>query len=785
MKKKLLLFILLMLLFPNIVQAKDKCYALDGDGKTFGNEIVCDSEHFYVLGSTEDSIRLLSKYNLYTGIIIYREQFDKVANEGKAYNQICNEIAENNNAIAKIDDFYTSEDYCFYYKTIDDSDGIYQSKNALSAHWDKDDNYLYPQVGDIYMESYNDYTVSSNPVVENTSFYDFTIPGTSTYNVGSKLKKYKNTLNDLGITINNIELLPVSELYSIIQRESNKSLPLKTWGDEVASQTGNYNIQGVFGGLKEYIPEKYSWLYSTTYWNSTIFKASNTYNQKYYVFTAEMGKLCGAGFAFCAPTTTLGCGIRPVITIPTDELDQTHIVDNTCDINNISLDSISLVSTNGEAKVLKEASIQDNRIKLSFQVRSINDSVKYKLTVTNNSNVDYYVDSNSFRVDGSSLDYEIQYDGTDKIEPHTSKEIYLLYSYNNYLDESKFENGIYSEKNNSTINITEKETLNIPNTIKYASRIMIIILIISLVIISIILYKNDKKNKATLSLIIALLLIPIYSNASCMIELKVNSNIEILKKNEYELISGDKDNLVIGDVIRLAGKDDFYVVTTDENTVTLLAKYNLYAGACDLNGTKTIIPNSNPDYLWQAKTKELSDSCDLPFSGSSNNNSSKGYWYGKVGIGDDYLYQGSYNTPAHYYEGNFPYVYSENYVSQPNFQVDSFTPSSNRGYSLAYYVTNYKKLLEENGYKIKEARLLSYDEASSRELFNCDTMNYCTREANKTFICETNFWLGSANSDLTVWYISQCGIETQSFYDIYYGVRPVIVIEKSMLNFKD
>ena len=75
---------------------------------------------------------------------------------------------------------------------------------------------------------------------------------------------------------------------------------------------------------KSFIPNDYSWLYSTTYWNSTVFNDNglrpSTFRNTYFVFTAEQGKLCGAGFQTCAPETTLGCGVRPVITINSEDI---------------------------------------------------------------------------------------------------------------------------------------------------------------------------------------------------------------------------------------------------------------------------------------------------------------------------------------------------------------------------------------------------------------------------------------------------------------------------------
>lgn len=266
--------------------------------------------------------------------------------------EICREYAISNNGEYYDSYTYDNKIYCSYYVT-DDSYSLLQREDAKSAHWDADLNYLYPQVGDVYMfqngnaTSYNmlfEYGISKNinPVQPDTGFYDFQIDYSHLSNydpeetvdygnvrgITKPLYTYKYLLEKMGYSINDISLLSVSELDDIVYKISNKNLPLKEWGenyDVINHAYSGVSIQATFGDLKPFISKEYSWLYSTTYWNSTVFNDSSpphhsTYRNTYFVFTAEQGKLCGAGFQTCAPETTLGCGVRPVITINSEDI---------------------------------------------------------------------------------------------------------------------------------------------------------------------------------------------------------------------------------------------------------------------------------------------------------------------------------------------------------------------------------------------------------------------------------------------------------------------------------
>ena len=121
---------------------------------------------------------MLAKYNLLTGITIYKEKLE----EG----QTCEELAASKGGTVKSDGFYSVPGYCFYSIPLNDNI-IQQSEEAKSAHWDEDENYLYPQVGDVYIESTQPgFIRQSTPVVENSSFYDFELNYREEYMTGSR-----------------------------------------------------------------------------------------------------------------------------------------------------------------------------------------------------------------------------------------------------------------------------------------------------------------------------------------------------------------------------------------------------------------------------------------------------------------------------------------------------------------------------------------------------------------------------------------------------------------------
>ena len=59
MKKYLLLILVVVMFVPFMVNAKEYCKVVDGDGKSIGSEISCGTEHFYILDYKDDTFILL------------------------------------------------------------------------------------------------------------------------------------------------------------------------------------------------------------------------------------------------------------------------------------------------------------------------------------------------------------------------------------------------------------------------------------------------------------------------------------------------------------------------------------------------------------------------------------------------------------------------------------------------------------------------------------------------------------------------------------------------------
>ena len=90
--KKIFLRILLFVMFiPFEVGAKEYCKVVSGNGKDIGSEIACGTERFYVLENKNDSVKMLAKYNLYTGFIIDRYKITKESDDTRTNSQYCSD----------------------------------------------------------------------------------------------------------------------------------------------------------------------------------------------------------------------------------------------------------------------------------------------------------------------------------------------------------------------------------------------------------------------------------------------------------------------------------------------------------------------------------------------------------------------------------------------------------------------------------------------------------------------------------------------------------------------
>ena len=233
-----------------------------------------------------------------------------------------------------------------------------------------------------------------------------------------------------------------------------------------------------------------------------------------------------------------------------------------------------------------------------------------------------------------------------------------------------------------------------------------------------------------------------------------NTNVSITEKPDLVTLptGRTKDNLQVGDEICVVGDttECFNFIRYDgENNenIVLLSKWNLKVGNMYSNSTKIGEYTSNDVGYGLQSDETLQYRGGVPFSNVR-------YWY-SGGLKSDY---GS-SYPAD--------VYDNNYID-----------STGNNYSIAYYVENYKDILETYGLIIQEARLLKFSEAVDPSI-GCTASGY--RCPSDSFITNTTYWLGTLNDDECPWIVNSGGTFAYEFYDFSnaFGVRPVIVISKS------
>ena len=183
----------------------------------------------------------------------------------------------------------------------------------------------------------------------------------------------------------------------------------------------------------------------------------------------------------------------------------------------------------------------------------------------------------------------------------------------------------------------------------------------------------------------------------------------------------------IGTIVTI-GNQQFYTIGTEGDNVKLLSMYNLYVGNSvdsDLNVTPLASPTG--------KQSELAKGA---LAGADE-------WYGTT----------AFSNTNSIYEGSI----------------------------VEGYVNNYKTILEEDyGVDVVEARLISNDELTDSETFNCVEYGYCSDKY--PWIYSTSYWSWSANNyPGIVWGVDSNGGFDHDYFDDddYFGVRPVIIISKS------
>jgi len=368
--RKMFLVLIAYLLLPFMVDAKEYCKVVSGNGKDIGSEIACGTEHFYIVDSNKDEVKMLAKNNLYAGLITYKEEID-MTNETRTIQEVYQDLISEKKAatpnpliltpfpVGCIETDRENIYECYYnhllyitptgelpeevrsnpYGFLPIKE-VTQKEESKSAHSDSNNKDVlgFPQVGDVYIILNQMELISDNEEEYGDSFRDFTF--INSYNPNNSaafsvngsgpltdvpiiMGLYRKYLEDNSYSVNNIDLLSLSDVNNIIKKTNNKSLPIREWTTD-PTQTS------IFGGLEydsltDYLKASESWLYDGTYWLKTAVVDNNlTPPIQGALFIDSFGAICGSGKKSIPCTqyyqTGLPAGVRPTITISAKEL---------------------------------------------------------------------------------------------------------------------------------------------------------------------------------------------------------------------------------------------------------------------------------------------------------------------------------------------------------------------------------------------------------------------------------------------------------------------------------
>ena len=459
-----------------------------------------------------------------------------------------------------------------------------------------------------------------------------------------------------------------------------------------------------------------------------------------------------------------------------------------CNDSNVSVESIMVEGRESGVFEIEGVNVNSNTAKFDLNMNKVGDSAQYKITIKNNGNKNFEINSKKISTTSKYLEYSIESDENSIVVPSkSSKDIHLKVEYKNQIPDSEFSSGTYNDEQIITLKAIDNNGIINPKT----GGIIITIICILLLVISILSLFIFKKKAVKQHIFIMglLLLLPIGVYAVCQREIKLEALVKFNKSLIETVEQETEGQLSPGDEIAVRG-EHFYVVSSNENETVLLTKYNLYVGDVFLESKYNGSINQNEvGYGYQAtevtNVHVISVGKDIgivPFSSKpywldENNNIKEQYgsspWNPMINVD---IYDNTFNKTR--------FEFDKATLNEEGKCLHGLCRSVESDYSIAYFVDNYVKLLKDMGLLVREGRLLTDTEASA---LGCDTGNPNTARCPKklNWLNQGIYWLGSLYNKNSPRMIERGQMFFAQYNDITAGVRPVVVIDTELIPLKN
>ena len=196
-----------------------------------------------------------------------------------------------------------------------------------------------------------------------------------------------------------------------------------------------------------------------------------------------------------------------------------NVFAETCDPSGITIQSIEMIEKSNGSKEITKATISETQINLDISLTNEKDNIKYKLTIKNNTDVDYVLDESMFKKNYDNISYIFETDNKT-LKAGATKDIVLSVELTKNPGR-----GVFNETNTFNLDLTGGKIVNPPTGVKSLLYIVPVLLIMGFVII----FTSKRKTAfKTMAIIVGLLiLVPTIVRAVCKCNLKINATVTV------------------------------------------------------------------------------------------------------------------------------------------------------------------------------------------------------------------------------------------------------------------
>ena len=272
--------------------------------------------------------------------------------------------------------------------------------------------------------------------------------------------------------------------------------------------------------------------------------------------------------------------------------------ENTCDASKVTVKSIELINKSSNVVEQNNPVVDTNSLSMDFKMDEVNDFITYKITISNNTNEDFKLNTKSISLSSEYLDYNLEFENEPVIKKNEDNVVLLKVKYNRQVPSTKFINGLFNGEESASLYLANGRILDVPNTLKDNPLFVVFVYVVSFVLIvgvTILVLKRRDAKKYHVLILLPLLLIPISASADCFYTVDINAKMSIKEK----IAIFDTGEIVNTKLKTLAG-DDNPTIDTENNSVLHILRTDNKPDTSSMNETN-IISSAESDikiYAW-------------------------------------------------------------------------------------------------------------------------------------------------------------------------------------------